>query len=223
MLPDATRRIAADLLSVLDLLVRRKLPQLDEPWHLNLQQLWLWRERLIDIAELLEKADLIAQSLLVSPFDLLSLEAPESEDTSTPLTPFNETLIDYATTEYVEEEARALAEDEEERSLLSIAEQLARVDEIVSAFSASGRQAPENLLLERARLLDGLSEGESDEASSEPPEDGQNTDAPSPLTMEERLAIFRDGHRSLIATLALAIENLRDWVVNKPENFRTLP
>lgn len=238
------QRRAYDLVSIVDLLWRRFLARLEEPFALNLEELRQWRERVIQIQELWDKTQQQAHSLLVAPQEWLDrIERGGS--------PF---LIYWQQWEL--EEARAEAEEEAFRKWQANPEAYAAQAASDAAASAEGEGDGD---------LSDNADSESNEAEAEPepepkpapraasrddgrrtwwmepePEDAQedapeasassnaaaNAESGEPAaslvnqSRDERIERYRATHSELIDALQSACALLTEWARVEPQRFR---
>lgn len=205
------KRSAANLLNAMDILWRRSLPKLGEPFGMNAAQIGQFRERMFMLADELRRVQDLAAQVLANPADLLGWMPPDAD------------ALDYAAYEFPIEEERALIE-EEKRKLEAEAARIAEAERILreKGLIAAKTEAPVSESAPHSRE-DGDPGAHADaapmqEAAVEPPAniapDDAQASAPTgtPPSLEERRAAYQAAHAALIASLKQSCETLTAWV-----------
>ncbi len=206
------KRAVANLLNAVDLMLRRYLPRLKEPFNLNIAELGLWRQELYLLADQLRAIREHARNCLLNPEEFLADLGPDDEP------------LDYAAVEYIPEEKRARKEErirkaEEERIRKEKEDEILRQAGVLLDQEESG----DDEAFPQERREGGLEEegkSKTDFESDADDDDGEELFVPP---FEERVASFRQGHRDLIQALEAGSKDLMQWVAEKPEVFQPEP
>lgn len=229
----AQKKAAARLYSDLDLLQRRMVKPLARPFGMNIAQLQQWREKLVQVAELIDRAREDSMRLFNDPeafFELL---------------PDADALLEFAAVEYLPEEFRASLE-QKAIDRAALAERKAQEREILIKAGVIKEDEEEGVVdpeveavaaeLEAEHALDDEVEIVSEDGSALFDPDGELPDFEAGFTLTddegeafpvpplaERKSSYEEGYAALQAKLSHSMEELMRWVNEEPQRFRESP